>query len=537
MKSRPLLQSIKPSQRKLNKATKKVSISKNGIMDFATDEGYTPIDLVMKITGADSSAATNWLVDKLSLRTEVQIPTIHAVKRLNGTPSPTIEPSTKKTAAEMPWRKKEISAPSLKDALKIQTTILPPKGALAGLATFITETAYRPQPELALAAALCAVGTLAGRKYKSPSNLRTNLYIVSLADSGAGKNHSRTVLDHIFSDLIGCADKLGGNKIASGTGLLTALGRSPAILFQIDEFGTMLSAITNRNSSSRHVSEILDHMTELFTAASTVYRGIEFADQSARPRKEIQQPCLTIHGTTVPGHFWKSLESSNAVDGSLARFLVFQSSLNYPEPQEIDEKEPPGDLVELLKRIATPIGGEMKAALNGDHPPELMTVTYSPEGKELLVAVGKETDKRLRRAEGTQFTAFWARRREMVIKLAMIHAVGCDPENPVIHPYDVNFALGIVDRSIQFMIDGVERFVSDNHAENLAKRVIEVVRKSKGGVISKSELCKKTYWLGRDRDTVLKALVDSETLEAEIIETSTRPKMLYRIKGEAEAPP
>jgi hypothetical protein len=402
------------------------------------------------------------------------------------------------------------------------------------LAQYINETAIRPQPVLAVAAALCAIGTLAGRKYRSPTNLRTNLYVVSLADSGAGKNHSRQVISRIFSDLIDCDDRLGGGKIASGSGLLTALLRSPSILFQLDEFGMFLTAAADKKRSPRHLTEIIEHMTELFTSSNDVYRGIEYADQRDRPRKSIIQPCLSIHGTTVPGHFWKALESSSAVDGSLARFIICESEEHYPDSQHPPEKAPPEQLLDMMRRIATPVGGSSAIQLNGEHPPaEIMTVPYSEEATAFIKALEKKTTDKLNAVKGTPYTALWARRDELSIKIALIHAIGRNPEEPVIDMVDFDFALKIVENSIHLMVQGIERFVSDNMAESYTKRVLEVMRKA-GGVMNKSALYKQTLFLGRDRDTTLKALLGSEALVEEIVPQvgAGRPKTIYRLPSD-----
>lgn len=70
----------------------------------------------------------------------------------------------------------------------------------------------------------------------------------------------------------------------------------------------------------------------------------------------------------------------------------------------------------------------------------------------------------------------------------------------------------------------------DNAPGNYSKRVIEIVRKA-GGSIDKSALYKRTLFLGRDRDTILKALLGSEALVEEIIkpEGAGRPKTIYRL--------
>jgi len=102
-------------------------------------------------------------------------------------------------------------------------------GVIADMMGLMAATAKRPQPVLALGASLCAVGALMGRKYRTASNIRSNLYVVGIAESGAGKNHSRVVINELFrrANLL---QYLGGNKIASGSGLLTAIQRQPAIL-------------------------------------------------------------------------------------------------------------------------------------------------------------------------------------------------------------------------------------------------------------------------------------------------------------------
>ena len=491
-----------------------IGITPDGIRDFARDAGMTAIDLVIAVTGATLDGATAWLQDALGMRQEA----VFVAK--------VFEPPPAKVAPVAPWKKAEpVAAPC-----KRKSGSLEPRGAVGKLTQYINETSIRPQPILALAAALCAIGTLAGRKYRSPSNLRTNLFAISLADSGAGKNHSRQIIDRLFSDFLGAEKKIGGSKIASGSGLLSALHRSPSILFQIDEFGMFLGAMLDKRGP-KHLIEIMSHMTELFTSSNLTYHGIEYADQRDRPRQEIVQPCLSVYGTTVPGHFWKALESSNAVDGSLARFLVFESEENYPDDQNAPEKDPPVELIDLLARINEGIGG-IASALDGSHTPELMHVSYDDAATKMIKDMKLDTTKKLRALEGTPFTSFWARRDELTIKVAMIHAIGCDPENPIINTYDVEFARAIVDRSINQLVDGVERYVSDNAAENFSKRVIEIVRKA-GGSIDKSRLYKQTLFLGRDRDTTLKALMGSEDLIEVIKETGGRPKTIYRLKDAA----
>jgi hypothetical protein len=218
---------------------------------------------------------------------------------------------------------------------------------IADMMALMGTTAKRPQPVLALGASLCAIGALMGRKYRTESNTRSNLYVVGIAESGAGKNHSRVVINELFRKA-GLLQYLGGNKIASGSGLLTAIQRQPAILFQLDEFGMFLSAAADRKRSPRYICEILDLMTELYTTSGTTYFGIEYAsNQLNNAHRAIHQPCACIYGTTTPIHFWQALQASNVADGSLARFLILESEDDFPDSNELfGTIDPPQDLID-----------------------------------------------------------------------------------------------------------------------------------------------------------------------------------------------
>ncbi|MBF0583735.1 MAG: PriCT-2 domain-containing protein [Magnetococcales bacterium] len=204
-------------------------------------------------------------------------------------------------------------------------------GVLGLLVSYMLATATRPQPILAVGNALCALGALMGRRYRTETNLRSNLYIIGIADSGSGKNHSREVITNLLHQ-IGLQGHLGGNRIASGSGLLRAIYDHPAVLFQQDEFGMFLQAAADRRRQPRYITEILDLMTELYSSASTVYLGLEYAILDKKSgRKDIHQPCLCFYGTTTPITFWSALKSANVVDGSLARFLILKTKDDYPD--------------------------------------------------------------------------------------------------------------------------------------------------------------------------------------------------------------
>ncbi|GAB4119030.1 MAG: bifunctional DNA primase/polymerase [Rhodothalassiaceae bacterium] len=409
-----------------------------------------------------------------------------------------------------------------------------PGGILGNMVGYMNATARRPQPELALGASLCALGALMGRKYRTESNLRSNLYIIAIAESGSGKNHAREIVNELFI-AAGLTNHLGGNKIASGAGLLTALHRQPAILFQLDEFGMFLSAAADRRRSPRHLTEILDNMTELYTAAGGIFLGAEYANRDGKnERRDIVEPCLCIYGTTAPVNFWNALQSANVIDGSLARFIIITSGEDYPDERETAGiRKPPASLVDALKFVASgggcvPSGNLAGMTSDAATATEPVTVPLDEAARGLFRALSRDVTTRLREARGTGLSPILARIGENAAKIALILAVSNDPVRPVIGAREADWAIGFVRHYAELAMAEIERRVADNEIERSHKRVMEVIRSADGG-ITKNDLIRRTQFLDkRQRDDILAALVEAGMVAAMAKTTATKPALVYR---------
>jgi hypothetical protein len=404
-----------------------------------------------------------------------------------------------------------------------------PEGILAEMVDYMVSTARRPQPLLSLGASLCALGALMGRKYRTETNLRSNLYIVGIADSGSGKNHAREIVNELFFEA-GLACHLGGNKIASGAGLLTALHRQPALLLQIDEFGMFLAAAADRRRSPRHITEILDNMTELYTAAGSVFLGAEYANHDGRnERRDITQPCLCVYGTTTPLHFWNALQSTNVIDGSLARFIILPSEEDYPEEaMGRGIRTAPQRLVERLRLVAEGSGHLPSGNLAGlgagtTTAVEPMTVPMTAEAVEAFAGLGLDITSALRKARGTPHTAMLARVSENAQKLALIASVSRDPVAPVISAGDAEWAIELVRHFVGRTMRAVEHHVADNEIERNHKKMLDIIRTAGEVGLTKTELTRKTQFLDRrTRDEAILTLTEAGFLTSRIRPSATK---------------
>ncbi len=408
-------------------------------------------------------------------------------------------------------------------------------GVIADMMALMAATAKRPQPVLALGASLCAIGALMGRKYRTESNIRSNLYVVGIAESGAGKNHSRVVINELFRKA-NLLQYLGGNKIASGSGLLTAIQRQPAILFQLDEFGMFLSAAADRKRSPRYVCEILDLMTELYTTSGTTYFGVEYAStQHNNAHRAIHQPCACIYGTTTPLHFWQALQASNVADGSLARFLIMESEDDFPDSNEaFGVIDPPQDLIDRLILIHQG-GGKLNGNLtDAGAIDEVLVdprvVPMTPQARATFRQLDKELVERLRTSRGTGYSSILARIEENATKLALIRAVSRDPVDPQIEDHDAEWGIMLSRHCAELTIREASARVSENQVESHHKRAMQILRDAGMAGMSKSDFTRRTQFMDhRQRDGVLRTLAEAGLIEMMALQSKGRPAQWIKV--------
>jgi hypothetical protein len=147
--------------------------------------------------------------------------------------------------------------------------------------------------------------------------------------------------------------------------------------------------------------------TLMSSGLASAYIGAEYADQKARPRVTIEQPCACIWGVTVPGPFWSALEGGALADGSIARFLVFLTDDDYPERNETPASmDPPPALVSALQGIARGVpghshGGNIADALESSAPIHAYTVPLTQDADVAMASVRREATALLRSHRGT----------------------------------------------------------------------------------------------------------------------------------------
>jgi hypothetical protein len=395
--------------------------------------------------------------------------------------------------------------------LAVTPELMDVPGALRLFIDHCERTAISRQPFLALAAGICLVGTLAGRRYRTSTDLRTNIYAVGIADSGAGKDHARKQIRRCLY-AANLPQYLGGADIASGTAMRTALMRHPSLLFQIDEFGDWLSAVLG-DKAATHKKQIAAYLKELYSSANTIWQGTEYADQSrqGRPREDIQQPNACLYGTTTPGQLWAAVGGANLHDGLMARLLLFVSPCSYPDEQDPDLSDPPAALVEALQAIAAGPpqdgAGDLAQLMLATAAPQPHTVPETPEASAARRELRRHQLEQQRRHEGTYVTSIAGRLAENAMKLALVRAISRDPAAPVIQAEDVAWGRAVAQHCVDTLLREAGRHVADSDYEAKLNRALDIIRKH--GPVTQRDMIRRGFKLAeRERAEILRTLVE-----------------------------
>jgi hypothetical protein len=261
---------------------------------------------------------------------------------------------------------------------------------------------------------------------------------------------------------------------------------------------------------------------KLYSSADSTFRGKAYADR--KRNKSIDQPCVCLHGTSVPEHFYESLTAASMNDGFVARLLVFESH-DIPDRQRRPQQPVPEGIVAAAQWWGdfTP-GGNLRR----EHP-EPLVVPTTAAGAEVFDQFATKVDAELRERR-TVGSSLWARAEEKACRLALIHACSASREQPVIDADAARWACELSEYLTRRVLFLASEWVSDGQFDARQKKVIRVIRDA-GGEIGRRELSRRTQWLSqRERNEVIANLEEAGLVELRKIETSTRPKVVYALR-------
>jgi hypothetical protein len=379
-----------------------------------------------------------------------------------------------------------------------------PPGFVGQFAEFQTSHSRFKQPIISLAASLCFTGAMIGRKYRTEENTRSNLFITLLSPTGSGKQFPRDVIKKF--DQEHDLRMFGSEKVTSRAAIERLISWRPSCLFLIDEFGMYLKQLMA--TTTGYQADIISTLMEVFTSSTGYYYPLDRAAQEDE-RFSIDQPCLSVFSTSTPDTYWEGLNSGKIRDGSMNRFLIFQTPDKRPErhrPPMLD-KFPASLIDQALKFRDTPISSKRGNIVPVTGHPDPITLRYSDESFICFENLEDECTKLIDARSVT--SSMWVRVTEYAKKIALIVAVG-DGKDKIELEY-AQYGCELVRFLTLQAIVSINQNLSDNQNERLSKKVERLIRDSGKGGISSSILTQQTRYLNnsRHRKEILSDLQDS----------------------------
>lgn len=373
-------------------------------------------------------------------------------------------------------------------------------GFVADVMAITLSTAPRPNRPLAFVGALTLLATLAGRKVKTASDLRTNIYVIGLGPSGIGKDHPRKVIKQIMFSL-GLDDSIIGS-IASGQALEDAVVDQPSCLALTDEIDEMLMAIRRDKSGTRQ--NLPKVLMEFFTSASVVYNSRIKANTV---RRRINQPNLSLFGTAVPARFFESISARMLDDGFLGRALIVEAG-DYGRRQNGGVIELPDSVLRAAEYWTAPVNFPDWT----DEHPRPRTVAPDQDATAVLEQAADDFDEARNRAHAAGDIAsvsIWSRAWEHASKLSLLYAISQDQTTDVISREAALWAVEFAGHHARRLIAAMHGRVAENEFHALLIKARTKLAAAPEKTLDRSTLLKNMHISARDLDQVITALYDS----------------------------
>lgn len=397
--------------------------------------------------------------------------------------------------------------------------LLKPGGVVGDIMEWILQSAQKPQPILALAAALSVVGTVLGRKVATSTGLRTNYYFVGVAGTSAGKDHARKCIKVLFQSA-GLFDLLGGEELASGPALLARAAAHPVSLFQIDELGLMLKAVATKGAGP-HLASIVTNLMKLFSSAGSVYAGTEYADQKMKQRVDIAYPCVGLHGTTTPETLWPALGSQDVLSGYLNRMMIMFVPDRRVAKQYVGIGQPPASVVEWMKAAR-----EMQCGILGLDPASPIELPMAAMTPQLFRDFDEWIENRMEEVKAEGLSPLWGRAWEHAAKLALGIACARYTAKELketasgggleIDPTSAQWSIDFVKFVLTIQEQQVASRMGDSDFDRWCQDVLRVIKQAGPVGRTESELTKYSRMYRalepRQQDSIMDALKRRETI-------------------------
>lgn len=361
-----------------------------------------------------------------------------------------------------------------------------PPGLVGELASYFYQTAIRPVPEIALAAALALTAGVCGRSYNiSGSGL--NQYLILLAKTGSGKEGALSGIENLISAVraqIPMVDQfIGPAAFASGQALIKVLNDKPCFVSVLGEFGLTLQQLSDQRANSAQLM-LRKVLLDLYAKSgwNRMLRSSVYSDTD-KNTKIIQAPNVTILGESTPETFFDGLDASHIAEGLIPRFSVIEYSGDRV-PRNRNANVPPSQ--GLAQRFIDLVAISLTTSNNNACAP----VQLDSHSVALLDDFDTRADGIMNASKMDVEMQVWNRAHLKALKLSALLAVGCNPHQPVVTAEMAQWAIDFVTRDVELV---AARFKEGDVGQGDSKQFHDLKRAIEGYFNHPTKIAKERF--------------------------------------------
>lgn len=336
-------------------------------------------------------------------------------------------------------------------------------------------TAPYPNMVLSLGGGLTFLSLMVGRIYKSRGGLHPNIYWISLADSGTGKEHARQV--NKFLALKAGMLEFVGDNFASGEGLEDAMYMTQKRLFMVDEMDTLFNSMRQKDARAEG---IMQRLLSFYSSVNSYYA------MRAKAKKDnesfggfIINPYLVLYGTALPKYFYAALEERVLENGLIPRTLIADAGDRGKHGDPKDMFLSP-KMAEMLKVMRDKIdeGGNLTC-----ENPNLRYILETKDAEKQLEEDRDYCDAQVdffRDKKQLAAQVLWSRAHEKACKLAMLYAASENVYDPLVSATAVTWARALVAYLTKRMLYMADTYSYVDAFDRDCKKALKVIQDNDG---------------------------------------------------------
>lgn len=392
-----------------------------------------------------------------------------------------------------------------------------PPGFVGRVARWINERAIFPRRNLAVAAALVAVGNAAGLRYRAgTTGVTLNVMMFGVAASGSGKDQVLQRLQecHAATGII----KAQHGAIKSEQEITRNILRHQAAYYVLDEVGVLLAKLSNasKKGTTAYLEGVVAAVMSVYSKAGGVLavggdlkeemrekvmaaiakintrvekgtiteaeaepglRGL--AEQLKAVDHGIQNPFLSLYGTAEPYGFHAALNREMFVNGFLGRAMIVEEHDNVPRRKPSDHISNDDLPMTLRMGFQTLYTGGQSAP--DDHARverqgDVVTLLFSADAEKLSCSIADYWQQISEDEDAGEFSLSAIPRRawEQTIKLAGILGAS----EGIITEQHVRWAHAFVKRDVEYKLRVCKaKEASDSHESSVVRDgILDAIR-------------------------------------------------------------